>query len=71
MKHSIESDLFRLGHIQECIERITILVDSCKTLEVFKSKWIEQDALIRNFEIIGEASNHISDETKSNYPIIE
>ena len=71
MEHNVESDLFRLGHIQDCIEKIIILVDSCKTLEVFKSKWIEQDAMIRNFEIIGEASNHISDETKKNYPNIE
>ncbi len=71
MKHNTESDLFRLGHIIDCIERITFLVDSCKTVEVFKSKWIEQDAMLRNFEIIGEASNHISEETKDNYPLIE
>ena len=71
MKHSIESDLFRLGHIVECVERIAFLVDSSKTVEVFKSKWIEQDAMLRNFEIIGEASNHISDETKQKYPTIE
>ncbi len=71
MRHNIESDLFRLEHIQDCIEKITILVNSCKTLEVFKDKWIEQDAMIRNFEIIGEAANHISDETKRNYLSIE
>lgn len=71
MKHNTESDLFRLEHINECIERITFLVDSCKTVEVFKSKWIKQDAMLRNFEIIGEASNHISEETKETYPLIE
>jgi uncharacterized protein with HEPN domain len=71
MKPSIESDLFRLKHIQDCIEKITILVHSCKTVAVFKSRWIEQDAMIRNFEIIGEASNHISDEIKKNYPNTE
>ena len=71
MKPSIESDLFRLKHIEDCIEKITILVNSCKTVAVFKSKWIEQDAMIRNFEIIGEASNHISDEIKNDYPDIE
>ena len=27
--------------------------------------------MIRNFEIIGEASNHISDATKNNYPEME
>jgi uncharacterized protein with HEPN domain len=71
MKHNTESDLFRLNHIQDCIEKITILVNSCKSFEVFKSKWIEQDAMIRNFEIIGEAANHISEETKKDYPNIE
>lgn len=54
MKPSIESDLFRLKHIEDCIDKITILVNSCKTVAVFKSRWIEQDALIRNFEIIGK-----------------
>lgn len=71
MKHSIESDLFRLEHIQDCIEKILILVESCQTFEVFNSKWIEQDAMIRNFEIIGEASNHISDETKIKYDSVK
>jgi len=50
---------------------ITFLVDACKTVEVFKSKWIEQDAMLRIFEIIGEVSNHISNETKQKYPTIE
>ena len=47
------------------------MVDSCKTVEVFKNKWIEQDAMLRNFEIIGEAANHISEEIKQKYPTIE
>jgi uncharacterized protein with HEPN domain len=71
MNPNIESDLFRLKHIDDCFEKILILVNSCKTVAVFKSKWIEQDAMIRNFEIIGEASNYISEETKKNYPSVE
>jgi len=71
MKPSIESDLFRLKHIEDCIEKITVLVKSCETVAVFKSRWIEQDAMIRNFEIIGEASKHISDEIKKKYPNVE
>lgn len=42
-----------------------------KILEVFdnfEKNWIERDALIRNFEIIGEASIHISEKTKNIYP---
>ena len=71
MKHSKESDLFRLGHILDCIERIGFLVNHCKTVVVFKKKWVEQDAMLRNFEIIGEASNHVSEVAKQNYAFIE
>lgn len=71
MKHNIESDLFRLEHILDCIDRISILVDTCKTIEIFKNRWIEQDAMIRNFEIIGEASSHISEETKQKHTTVE
>ena len=71
MKPSIESDLFRLQHIDDSIDKISILVNSCKTVAVFKSRWIEQDAMIRNFEIIGEASNHLSDEIKKKFPSVE
>lgn len=64
-------DLFRLGHIKDCIDKIIELAIILHTLDNFETKWIEQDAMIRNFEIIGEASNHISDETKKNYPTLE
>lgn len=57
-------DLFRLQHIIESIEKIQHLIEKLHTLENFEKEWIEQDALIRNFEIIGEASNHISNEIK-------
>jgi len=40
------------------------------TYDNFEQKWIERDALIRNFEIIGEASNHISQKIKDKYPHI-
>lgn len=64
-------DLFRLGHIYESIDKIIEIVKIIKTLEILETKWIEKDAMIRNFEIIGEASNHISDNTKNKYPLIE
>ncbi|MPN44245.1 hypothetical protein SDC9_191807 [bioreactor metagenome] len=66
-----EKDLFRLGHIKDCIIKILELVKISRTFENFEVKWIEQDAMIRNFEIIGEASNHISDETKEKHPEVE
>ena len=34
----------------------------------FEKNWVEQDAIIRNLEVIGEASIKISDDLKQNYP---
>ena len=66
-----ERDIFRLEHILESAEKIEKIVGQVGSLELFLDKWIEQDAMIRNFEIIGEASSHISDYTKGKYPQIE
>lgn len=63
-------DLFRLEHILESIEKILHLVSKLNTLENFETQWIEQDALIRNFEIIGEASSHVSVHLKETFPEI-
>ncbi len=70
MKHK-DRDLFRLEYILESAEKIEKIVSQVQNLVVFSEKWIEQDAMIRNFEIIGEASVHISDETKEKYPDVE
>ena len=61
-------DLFRLGHVLECCQKIKSLISKVKTFEKFKTQWIYQDAMVRNLEIIGEASNHISEELKSENP---
>jgi uncharacterized protein with HEPN domain len=56
------SDAQRLGdylaHILEAIERIEEYVSDMDELTFLQSKLV-QDAVIRNFEIIGEASNNI------------
>ncbi|WP_461532905.1 HepT-like ribonuclease domain-containing protein [Sinomicrobium sp.] len=52
------------------IRKIEELVDLLNTYDNFEKKWVEQYAIIRNFEIIGEASSHISDDLKSQYPEI-
>lgn len=52
-----------LGHIQEAIERIHRYVDDLDEV-AFLDDEKTQDAVIRNFEIIGEASNNI----KKHYP---
>lgn len=69
--NSKERDLFRLQHILECINKIITLTETMKDFETFENNWVEQDAMIRNFEIIGEASNHISHETKDKYPDVK
>ena len=47
-----------LGHILEAIERIEEYVSDMDELTFLGNKLV-QDAVIRNFEIIGEASNNI------------
>lgn len=47
-----------LGHIREAIERIEAYLGAT-TLEQFGSNRLVQDAVIRNLEIIGEASRNI------------
>lgn len=66
-----EKDLFRLEHIVECASKIEIIVSQLGDFENFSEKWIEQDAMIRNFEIIGEAAKNISDNINQNFPEIE
>lgn len=48
-----------LGHILEAIDRIKRYTDS-QDLQAFKVNEMAQDAVIRNFEVIGEASNNIA-----------
>lgn len=47
-----------LGHIREAIERIEAYINGT-TLEQFGTNRLVQDAVIRNLEIIGEASRNI------------
>ncbi len=61
----MKSDLLYLTNIQDCIQRI-----ASYTIEG-KAKFLEtpiiQDAVIRNFEIIGEATKRLSPELKNAY----
>ena len=61
-------DLFRLEHIRDCIEKIEYLMYKLNNQDNFERNWIEQDAITRNLEIIGEASANISDDLKQSYP---
>jgi uncharacterized protein with HEPN domain len=59
-----------LEHIQNCINRIKDYTKGVNEADFLQNLLI-QDAVIRNFEIIGEASKQLSSEFKEKYPEIE
>lgn len=62
----MKSDLLYLSNIQNCIQRIESYTIEGKAK--FLGTLIIQDAFIRNFEIIGEATKRLSPELKNAYP---
>ena len=64
-------DSFRLEHICDCIAKIEHVRNMLHKYDNFEKQWIEQDAIIRNLEIIGEASINISDDLKEKYPEVD
>jgi uncharacterized protein with HEPN domain len=60
-------DLY-LDHILECIERIELYTQ--KGEQAFLNDIQIQDAVYRNFEIMGEASKRVPDTLKIEYPQI-
>jgi uncharacterized protein with HEPN domain len=68
MNSNKESDLFRLGHIRDCINKVEYLSGKLHNYDNFETQWVEQDAIIRNLEIIGEASVNVSGALKAQYP---
>ena len=62
----IKNDLAYIDHILDCIRKINEFSNGLTLME-FKSNELVQDAIIRNIEIIGEASKRISTETKQTY----
>jgi uncharacterized protein with HEPN domain len=64
----MKRDRVYLDHIREAIERITAY--STAGREAFLRNRMAQDAVIRNFEIIGEAVKRLSDDLKNRYPDI-
>ena len=69
MRHNI-GDKARLQHILDAIEDIeSYTVDA--DFEKFMENSMMRFACIKQMEIIGEASNHISDEVKSQFSTIE
>ena len=62
----IKSDLAYVEHILDCIRKIYAFSEGL-SLREFKKSEMAQDAIIRNIEIIGEASKKISIDTRKTY----
>jgi uncharacterized protein with HEPN domain len=58
-----------LNDVLEAIERIESYVERC-SFEQFAKNTLVIDAVVRNFEIIGEATKHIPVEIKQENPLI-
>lgn len=71
MNHAKSSRIWtlRIQDILQSIDKITLYLEKISLTEFRKNDLII-DAVIRNFEIIGEASNHIPDTIKIQYPNI-
>ena len=66
MKSSL-GDKTRLLHISECITEIQHAIRGYDE-KSFIDNHVTRIAVVKWLEIIGEASNHITDETKNKYP---
>jgi uncharacterized protein with HEPN domain len=63
---SSSRDSLYLEHIAERIRRIEDAAENGR--DAFESSCILQDAIIRNFEVIGEAVKQLSPERRDQYP---
>jgi uncharacterized protein with HEPN domain len=64
-----KSNLYYLLHIKDCILKIEEYTDTLNQQNFLKNSLV-QDAVIRNFEIIGEATKQLSKEFRLKYPDI-
>ncbi len=65
----MKDDRLYLSNIAECIERIESYTSSGK--EAFMQTRMIQDAVMRNFEVIGEATKRLSPELREAHPDIQ
>lgn len=59
--------LLYLNDISESAEHVQSYIGNM-TFEEFKNDQMRVDAVVRNFEVIGEAVKNLSDELKAQYP---
>lgn len=65
-----KDDLVLIDHIVDAIGTILLHTRSLNE-EAFLQDRLVQDAVIRNFTVIGEAVKHINDDLKRKYPLME
>jgi uncharacterized protein with HEPN domain len=65
-----KEDLIYIIHIKDCIARIKTYTQGIDEAEFLKQTII-QDAVIRNFEIIGEATKQLNSDFREKHPHIE
>ncbi|WP_143962012.1 HepT-like ribonuclease domain-containing protein [Litoribacter populi] len=65
-----KNDLIFLYHVQGSIHKIQAYTNGISEGE-FLSNSLIHDAVIRNFEIIGEASKYLSEELKRKHPQVQ
>lgn len=66
----MKDPLLYIEHMQLCVDRIKTYTQNLKE-EEFLENYLVQDAVIRNFEIIGEASKKLPFEFREQHPHIE
>lgn len=64
------TDLERVDHMIEAINKIFSYTEELSYEEFLKNELI-QDAVVKNFEVIGEAAYHITSDLKDKYDNIE
>jgi uncharacterized protein with HEPN domain len=62
----IKDDLIYIDHILDSIKKIEKYTDTL-TIHEFVENELVQDGVIRNFEIIGEATKHLSNSFRDKY----
>ena len=65
----IRDDLVYLSHIRDALQQISLYTDGMD-YTVFLVNRMTQDAVIRQFEIIGEATKNLSNAFRERYPTV-
>ena len=65
----MKDDHVYLAHILECINRVERGVSAGKS--EFMQADLQQDAVVRNLQVLSESTQRLSEDLKSRYPAVE